>query len=83
MLKTLEIESNLKPIRVNYSLKTKRVSVAWQLAITNPDSIASFSVIVRPDDKRKSARILKWIKSIPDVVATAKARLQVSENKSI
>jgi len=76
MLRMLGIESNLRPVRVTYSQRTKRVSMAWRLDVTDPDSIARFSVLVRVNDNRKHARIQRWMRNNPELVDAAIQFLQ-------
>lgn len=61
LAKSLGIEIDLHPNRVNIFEETGRVSVQWVARTIGYDAAIRWALLAPPNDKRKRASVLKWI----------------------
>lgn len=50
---------------------TGRVSASWKLTVSDQISLVKWGIIALPNDERKRAALLSWMKSKPEKVKTA------------
>ncbi|MHA1638117.1 MAG: hypothetical protein ACTSUO_04145 [Candidatus Thorarchaeota archaeon] len=63
--------------QITWCEKTGRVSSTWRLNVCNLLSIAKWGLLASPNDLRKKAKLVDWMKSRPDVVSKAMDELQL------